>query len=100
MKLADLKNKQLEQACEEYRIKELYVFGSLLSDSFSEKSDLDFLVKFDRSGYEGAFDQYMGFKQRLEDIYQRPVDLVKMQQFRNPVFQEEVDKSKQLVYAA
>ncbi|MDZ7771420.1 MAG: nucleotidyltransferase domain-containing protein [Balneolaceae bacterium] len=100
MDLAELKNEQLKKACEDYGVKELYVFGSFLSDTFADKSDLDFLVEFDRSGYQGAFNQYMGFKQELEEIYQRPVDLVKLQEFRNPVFQEEVERSKQLVYAA
>jgi len=66
----------------------------------SEESDLDFLVEFDRDGYQGAFEQYMGFKQRLEAIYQRPVDLVTIKIFRNHLFQEEIDSSKTLIYAA
>jgi predicted nucleotidyltransferase len=42
----------------------------------------------------------MGFKQHLEEIYQRPVDLVTIKKFRNPIFQKEVDSSKTLIYAA
>ncbi|TVQ13698.1 MAG: nucleotidyltransferase, partial [Balneolaceae bacterium] len=66
----------------------------------SDESDLDFLVEFDRQGYSGAFEQYMGFKLRLEAIYQRPVDLLTIKKFRNHIFQEEVDSSKTLIYAA
>ncbi len=58
------------------------------------------LVEFNRNGYQGAFEQYMGFKQHLEEIYQRPVDLVTIKKFRNPIFQKEVDSSKILIYAA
>ncbi len=100
MNISDIKTKELEQACKDYQVKSLYVFGSTATGGFSENSDLDFLVEFYRNGYKGAFDQYMGFKERLEKIYGRPVDLVTLKEFRNPVFQQEVDESKTLVYAA
>jgi uncharacterized protein len=100
MDFANLKSLKLEQACKEFQVKELYVFGSAASGTMTEISDLDFLVEFYRNGYQGAFDQYMGFKQHLEEIYQRPVDLVTIKKFRNPIFQKEVDSSKTLIYAA
>jgi len=100
MKVSDLKSKELDQACKEFQVKELYVFGSVVSGEISQHSDLDFLVVFNRSGFEGAFDQYMGLKEKLENIYQRPVDLIHQKKFRNPLFEEEVQKSKTLLYAA
>lgn len=100
MNITQLKTAKLEQACEDFRVKRLYVFGSAASGQLSDRSDLDFLVEFDRQGYQGAFEQYMGFKQRLETIYQRPVDLVTVKKFRNPLFQREIDSSKTLIYAA
>lgn len=72
MNITDLKTSTLEQACKDFQIKELYVFGSVVSDTFSDDSDLDFLFKFDRIGYQGAFEQYPGFKEQLEKIYQLP----------------------------
>ncbi|MCH8568591.1 MAG: nucleotidyltransferase domain-containing protein [Balneolales bacterium] len=65
----------------------------------SQDSDLDFLVVFKRSGFKGAFDQYMGFKERLEKIYERPVDLIHLKKFCNHIFEEEVQKSITLLYA-
>lgn len=100
MKVSDLITDDLEKACKDYQVKELYVFGSVVSGKISKDSDLDFLVVFNRSGYEGAFDQYMGFKKILEKIYKRPVDLIHLKKFRNHLFEEEVDKSKFLLYAA
>lgn len=97
MNISELKNPKLEQACKDFQVKELYAFGSVVSGTFSDDSDLDFLVKFDRVGYQGAFEQYMGFKERLEKIYQRPVDLLTIKKFRNPVFQKDIDKSKALI---
>lgn len=100
MKVSDLKTHELEQACKNFQVKELYVFGSVVTGEISHDSDLDFLVAFNRSGFEGAFDQYMGFKKRLEEIYNRPVDLIPLKKFRNPLFEEDVEKSKTLLYAA
>ena len=96
----DLKKEQLQQICKKYHVKELYLFGSATTDDFSEESDLDFIVKFDRQGFEGAFDQFIDFKHELEKIYDRPVDLYHLKKFRNTIFQQEVERSKELLYAA
>ena len=96
----DLKTEQLKQLCKKYDVKELYLFGSATTDKFSADSDLDFIVKFNRRGFEGAFDQFIDFKQKLEQIYGRPIDLYHLKKFRNSIFQQEVERSKQLLYAA
>ena len=96
----DLKTDQLHQLCKQYNVKELYLFGSATSNDFSGDSDLDFIVKFDRQGFEGAFDQFIDFKHQLEQIYGRPVDLYHFKKFRNSIFQQEVERFKQLLYAA
>jgi len=76
------------------------VFGSAATGDLAEASDLDFLVIFKRAGYEGAFDQFMGFKETLEKIYNKPVDLFHNDYFRNSVFEEELNRTKKLLYAA
>ena len=96
----DLKTKELQELCKKFNVKELYLFGSATTDDFPPGSDLDFIVKFNRQGFEGAFDQFIDFKQELEQIYGRPVDLYHLKKFRNSIFQQEVERSKQLLYAA
>lgn len=96
----DFKTEQLQQLCKKFNVKELYLFGSATTDDFSEDSDLDFIVKFDRQGFEGAFDQFIDFKHQLEQIYGRSVDLYHLRKFRNSIFQHEVERSKELLYAA
>ena len=98
--ISNFSTKELKQLCREFNVKELYLFGSAVSGNFSPDSDLDFIVNFDRTGYAGAFNQFIDFKQQLEQIYGRPVDLYHQKKFRNPIFQQEVDRSKELVYAA
>jgi predicted nucleotidyltransferase len=96
----DLKNEQLKKLCEKFDVKELYLFGSATTSEFTDDSDLDFLVQFGRVNFEGAFDQFFDFKNGLEQIYDRPVDLYHQKKFRNPIFQAEVERSRKLLYAA
>lgn len=100
MTVHDIQTRELKEACEAYQVRELYAFGSIVQGELAATSDLDFLVRFDRQGTDGAFGQFMGFKERLESIFRRPVDLLPLKRFRNPIFQQEVDRSKTLIYAA
>ena len=88
------------QACKDFRVKSLHVFGSFAEGEPTSGSDVDFIVEFERDGYAGAFEQFMGFKERLESVLARPVDLLVNRRFRNEVFRDEVERTKKLVYAA
>ncbi|TVP77638.1 MAG: nucleotidyltransferase [Puniceicoccaceae bacterium] len=92
--------RQLSAACHDYAVRQLYVFGSFAAGTEGDQSDVDLLVEFDRDGATGAFDQFMGFKERMEAILGRPVDLITNKRFRNPYFQRAVEAEKQLIYAA
>jgi len=95
----ELRSSEVEAACKQYKVKELHLFGSGLAGDLKGSNDVDLLVVFEREDFEGAFDQFMGFKERMEAILGKPVDLITYKRFRNPVFQEEVEKTKELVYA-
>jgi predicted nucleotidyltransferase len=43
-------------------------------------------------------DNYFDFKFSLEDIFNRPVDLLEEQAIKNPYFKQVVNQSKELVY--
>lgn len=86
--------------CSKYKVKDLYAFGSILTDRFNESSDVDMVVIFDRdlmSPGEYA-DIYFGLKFALEDLFHRDVDLVEYEAIRNPYFKEEVDQTKRAIY--
>jgi predicted nucleotidyltransferase len=72
---------RLIELCKNHKVSELYIFGSILTEKFSDKSDIDFLVQFEKI-----------------DILDRPVDLLENQAIRNPVFRKVVDRDKKLVY--
>jgi hypothetical protein len=89
---------RLIELCKNHKVSELYIFGSILTEKFSDKSDIDFLVQFEKIDILKYFDNYMDFKENLEKLLDRPVDLLENQAIRNPVFRKVVDRDKKLVY--
>jgi len=57
---------------EKYTVLRIGVFGSFAKNNASKESDVDILVELD----EPTFDHYMDLKFYLEEILERPVDLV------------------------
>ena len=92
---------ELIQLCRQFQVCQLEFFGSALGDAYdTERSDLDFLVEFEAmpdGGYAAAF---FGFKESLEQLFGRPVDLVVGSAIRNPYFRQSIEQSKALLYAA
>jgi hypothetical protein len=84
--------------CKQHKVEELFIFGSILTSKFNNTSDVDFLVQFEKIDIMDYFDNYMDFKEKLEDLFGRPVDLLENQAIRNPIFRKVVDREKRLVY--
>ena len=84
--------------CNTHKVKELYIFGSILTPSFNKDSDIDLLVQFDNIDILEYFDNYMDFKEKLEQLLGREVDLLENQAIRNPIFRKVLDREKKLVY--
>ena len=89
---------QIIKLCKHHKVSELYFFGSVLTDKFSDESDIDFLVQFGIVDILEYFDNYMDFKEKLEILLNRRVDLLENQAIRNPIFRRVVDRDKKLVY--
>jgi predicted nucleotidyltransferase len=98
MNLIDKNIDSIIKLCDKHKVKELYIFGSALTDKFKESSDIDLLIQFDQIELLDYFDNYMDFKEELEKLLKRPIDLVENQAIRNPIFRIIVDREKKLVY--
>ena len=98
MNLIDNNLNALNQLCKEHKVKELYIFGSILTQRFNKASDVDFLVQFENIDVLDYFDNYMDLKEKLEILFARQVDLLENQAIRNPVFRKVLDRDKKLVY--
>jgi len=98
MNIVEQNREKLIELCENHNVKELYLFGSILTDKFNEKSDIDMLIQFSVLDLSKYFDNYMNFKEKIEVLFQRPIDLVENQSIRNPIFRKVIDREKKIFY--
>ncbi len=88
----------IQKLCNKYNVKTLYAFGSVLTDKYTDKSDLDFLVDFDNIDLNLYADNYFNLKFSLENVLKRPIDLIEEKAIRNPYFKQVVNSQRKLVY--
>lgn len=98
MKLIENNIRKLKALCKKHKVSKLFVFGSVLTDRFSEESDIDFVVNFDKEKVTDYFDNYFNLKYALEDLFKRKVDLLEEQTIRNPYLKKSVNETKILIY--
>ena len=99
--LIDSKLDDLRELCRRFQVKRLEVFGSATNGDFdSAKSDLDFLVEFRPKGSMGAAERYFGLLEGMQDLFQRPIDLVETKAVTNPYFLQNIEKSRTKLYAS
>jgi predicted nucleotidyltransferase len=90
---------KIKEYCKKYKVKELYAVGSVVSDRFSENSDIDLLIKFDNISIEEYTDNYFTLHKLFGKIFKRKIDLITEKSLSNPFFIKSIEKSKQLLYA-
>jgi predicted nucleotidyltransferase len=86
--------------CRENKVRTPYVFGSVLTDEFTESSDIDFIVEIDSDDPLEYADNYFNLKFALEEIFKRQIDLLENKTIKNQYLKENIDKSKSLLYEA
>jgi uncharacterized protein len=96
------KKAELEALCRRHHVRRLDVFGSAARGDFdASRSDIDFLVEFDRSNPEAmTLHTYLGLKESLEALLGRPVDLVEPRAVRNPYIKASIERSREPVFGA
>ena len=97
--MLQIKNKKfLNTVCEKHNVDKLYLFGSATNSKFTEKSDIDFLVRFKNIELETYFENYIAFKSTLKKIFNREIDLVEEQTLKNPILINSINRNKELIY--
>jgi predicted nucleotidyltransferase len=93
---------ELQALCRRFHVRRLDLFGSAARGDFDRtRSDLDFLVEFDRDDPQAqSLRAYFGFKEALEALLGRPVDLVEASAMRNPYLKASIESSREPVFAA
>ena len=88
----------ITKLCETHKVKSLYAFGSILTDNFNKESDIDLIVDFSNIAIEDYADNYFDFKFSLQELLNRPIDLLEEKAIKNPYFRKSVNQQRQLVY--
>lgn len=98
MNIVEQNKAKLTELCDQHNVHKLYLFGSLLTDKFNEKSDVDMLIQFSTFELSKYFDNYMDLKEKIEVLLHRQIDLIEIKAIKNPIFRKVIDREKQLFY--
>lgn len=100
MKLIELNLQRIFDLCLKHKVKSLSVFGSILTDRFNEKSDVDLLVDFETVDHDNFdyVDNYFSLRDALEGLFRRKVDLIEKKALRNKYFIANVNRTKMVIY--
>ena len=89
----------IQHLCEKHKVKNLYAFGSVTKDSFSEESDVDLIVAFEENNSPKSYsDNYFELKFSLEDLLGREVDLLEAKELKNPYLKNQIVQERSLIY--
>ncbi|MCW3103587.1 MAG: nucleotidyltransferase [Bacteroidetes bacterium] len=91
---------QIKALCEQHKVKELFVFGSAVSERFNEQSDVDLVVEFWEMDINTYADNYFDFIEKLENLLGRKVDLITAKYLKNRIFIRRLEQTKQKLFAA
>ena len=90
---------ELNKLCHDYKVTKLYTYGSVNTGKFDkEKSDLDIIVELSPMDPEKRGELLIDLWDRLEELFQRKVDLLSKPEVENPYLQMGIDKTKKLIY--
>ena len=89
----------LIELLKKFKVKSAYLFGSVLTNSFSKNSDIDILVNYDEKMDplemgENLMDLYIA----LQDGLKKRVDLLTERSLKNPYFIQEINATKLKIY--
>ncbi len=98
MKLIEMNIEQIVALCKKYKVAKLWVFGSILTPHFNDKSDVDFSVIFKYEDIQDIFVAFFDLVDELQLLLGRPVDLVDETAIKNQYFRNELNRTKQLIY--
>jgi len=93
-------NKEIRKICVELQLNKLDLFGSATTDNFGPNSDLDVIVEFKKNTNINHFDNYFLLKERLQNIFHRPVDIIIDGSVKNPYLKESIAETRTNIYAA
>ena len=76
-----------------------FVSGFVLTNRFTEKSDIDLVVDFDKEVEQVNYvNNFFDLRNALSAIFHREIDLLEDKSIRNPILRKNIDNTKLLIY--
>lgn len=92
---------EIDELCKTYRVKRLELFGSAADGTWDPaRSDVDFLLEFLPGGNGLIFDGFFDFRDDLERLFGRKVDLVMPSAIRNRYLIDSINAHRTTLYDA
>ncbi|MCO6459549.1 MAG: nucleotidyltransferase family protein [Pirellulaceae bacterium] len=91
--------RELNDLCQRWQVRELALFGSVLRDDFGPDSDIDVLVSFREDAPWSLWD-LMTMQDELSALLGRAIDLVEREGLRNPFRRQRILSTRRVVYVA
>jgi predicted nucleotidyltransferase len=92
-------HKKLSNFCQRWKVKELALFGSVLSENFRPDSDIDVLISFSPEAPWSLFD-LIEMQEELQRIFRREVDIVEREALINPFRRKAILSNYEVIYAS
>ncbi|QLE01178.1 nucleotidyltransferase domain-containing protein [Galbibacter sp. BG1] len=85
--------------CKTHNVKNLYAFGSSVTDQFNEdSSEIDLLIEIDKDDPVERGETLISIWDKFEQFFQRKVDLLTITSIKNPILKKSIDSTKVLIY--
>lgn len=93
------KSHEFSNLCQTHSVKVLYAFGSSVTNRFNKQaSDIDLLVEIDEPDPIERGEKLMSLWDKLEEFFDRKVDLLTESSLKNPVLKKNIERTKVLIY--
>lgn len=92
--------KDITDLCKMHKVKTLFVFGSVITDSFRPDSDIDFIVDIKTNDPIDYAENYFELKFKLQDLLKKPIDLLEQKGIKNKYLIQSINNSKRMLYEA
>src|SRR5215475_8895055 len=94
-----LNNNDIVILCKKYKISELSIFGSSIRDDFTQNSDVDILVSFEKNSEITLFD-IMDLENEFSELLQKKVEIVEKESLKNLIRKNNILSTREIIYAA
>lgn len=90
---------ELRKLLDSYPVAKLYAFGSVCTNNFHDKSDVDLIITFfDSINTVDYGEVYWELNEQIPELLGRKVDLLTDKMLQNPFFIKVVNQTKTLIY--